>query len=65
MDETLGLAAVDFGGRAVAIVDTKVRHRLVGDLQTELVYDFFEALRAGLGPMFTRACCRPVESSQD
>src|ERR1700704_273419 len=35
MDETLGLAAVDFGGRAVAVVDTKVRHRLVGDLQTE------------------------------
>jgi len=47
MDETLGLAAVDFGGRAVAIVDTKVRHRLVGDLQTELVYDFFEGFARG------------------
>src|SRR5438477_11702219 len=42
MDETLGLAAVDFGGRASAIVDTKVRQRLVGDLQTELVDDFFD-----------------------
>ncbi len=47
MDETLGLAAVDFGGRAVAVVDTKVRHRLVGDLQTELVYDFFEGFARG------------------
>src|SRR5450432_2268296 len=27
MDETLGLAAVDFSGRAAAIVDTKVRVR--------------------------------------
>ncbi len=36
MDETLGLAAVDFSGRAAAIVDTKVRVRLVGDLQSEL-----------------------------
>ena len=47
MDETLALAAVDFGGRAVAVVDTKVRHRLVGDLQTELVYDFFEGFARG------------------
>jgi len=31
MDETLGLAAVDFSGRAAAIVDTKIRIRLVGD----------------------------------
>src|SRR5712672_17629 len=36
MDETLGLAAVDFGGRASSVVDTKVRQRLVGDLQAEL-----------------------------
>jgi imidazoleglycerol-phosphate dehydratase len=42
MDETLGLAAVDFGGRAAAVVESKVRTRLVGDLQSELVYDFFE-----------------------
>jgi imidazoleglycerol-phosphate dehydratase len=47
MDETLGLAAVDFGGRAVAVVDTKVRHRIVGDLQTELVHDFFEGFARG------------------
>ena len=47
MDETLGLAAVDFGGRAAAVVDTKVRQRLVGDLQTELVHDFFEGFARG------------------
>ncbi len=47
MDETLGLAAVDFGGRAAAGVDTKVRNRLVGDLQAELVYDFFDGFARG------------------
>jgi len=47
MDETLGLAAVDFGGRAQAVVQTKVRARLVGDLQSELVHDFFEGFARG------------------
>jgi len=47
MDETLGLAAVDFGGRAAAVVDTKVRAARVGDLQVELVYDFFEGFARG------------------
>jgi imidazoleglycerol-phosphate dehydratase len=47
MDETLGLAAVDFGGRAVAVVQTKVRASRVGDLQTELVDDFFEGFARG------------------
>jgi len=47
MDETLGLAAVDFGGRAVAVVETKVRFSRVGDLQTELVRDFFEGFARG------------------
>jgi imidazoleglycerol-phosphate dehydratase len=47
MDETLGLAAVDFGGRAAAAVDTKVRETLVGDLQVELVCDFFEGFARG------------------
>jgi imidazoleglycerol-phosphate dehydratase len=42
MDETLGLAAVDFCGRTSTTVDTMVRVRLVGDLQTELVHDFFD-----------------------
>ena len=47
MDETLGLAAVDFGGRAAAVVETKVRTRLVGDLQAELVHDFFDGFARG------------------
>jgi imidazoleglycerol-phosphate dehydratase len=47
MDETLGLAAVDFGGRAAAVVDTKVRAARVGDLQVELVADFFEGFARG------------------
>ncbi len=42
MDETLGLAAVDFGGRAAAVVQTKVKIARVGDLQVELIHDFFE-----------------------
>ena len=47
MDETLGVVAVDFGGRAAAVVDSKVRTRLVGDLQSELVFDFFEGFARG------------------
>jgi imidazoleglycerol-phosphate dehydratase len=47
MDETLGLAAVDFSGRAAAVIHTRVRTRLVGDLQTELVHDFFEGFARG------------------
>jgi imidazoleglycerol-phosphate dehydratase len=47
MDETLALAAVDFGGRSVAVVQTKVSATKVGDLQTELVSDFFEGFARG------------------
>jgi imidazoleglycerol-phosphate dehydratase len=47
MDETLGLAAVDFSGRAAAVVKTAVKVRLVGDLQSELVEDFFEGFARG------------------
>jgi len=47
MDETLGLAAVDLSGRAAHHVETKVRTRLVGDLQSELVEDFFEGFARG------------------
>jgi imidazoleglycerol-phosphate dehydratase len=47
MDETLGLAAVDFGGRTAAVIDTKVRVTRVGDLQSELVHDFFEGFARG------------------
>jgi imidazoleglycerol-phosphate dehydratase len=42
MDETLAVAAIDLGGRPHTVVDTRVKVRLVGDLQSELVHDFFE-----------------------
>src|SRR6202163_4193486 len=42
MDETLAVAAVDLGGRPALVYKDLVRTRLVGDLQTELVHDFFE-----------------------
>jgi imidazoleglycerol-phosphate dehydratase len=47
MDETLGLAAVDFCGRTAIECDAKVNVRLVGDLQSELVHDFFEGFARG------------------
>jgi imidazoleglycerol-phosphate dehydratase len=47
MDETLAIAAVDLSGRAAFAVDTQVKTRLVGDMQTELVTDFFEGFARG------------------
>jgi len=47
MDETLAVAAVDLGGRPHAAVDLKVKVLKVGDLQTELVHDFFEGFAIG------------------
>ena len=47
MDETLAVVAIDLGGRAHAVTDLKVRVRLVGDLQTELVDDFFDGFAMG------------------
>jgi imidazoleglycerol-phosphate dehydratase len=47
MDETLAVAAIDLGGRPHAVVDLKVNAARVGDLQTELVHDFFEGVAIG------------------
>ena len=47
MDETLGVAAVDLSGRPHAVVDLKMRARMVGDLQSELVHDFFDGFASG------------------
>jgi imidazoleglycerol-phosphate dehydratase len=47
MDETLGVAAIDLGGRARAVVDLRLRVRRVGDLQAELIQDFFEGFAQG------------------
>ncbi len=42
MDETLAVVAVDLGGRPALVYKDRVKVRLVGDLQTELVEDFFD-----------------------
>jgi imidazoleglycerol-phosphate dehydratase len=42
MDETLAVAAIDLGGRPHTVVDLQVPIERVGDLQVELVADFFE-----------------------
>ena len=47
MDETLAVAAIDLGGRPHAVVDLKVKVLKVGDLQAELVHDFFEGFAIG------------------
>lgn len=41
MDETLAVAAVDLGGRPALVYKDLVKTRLVGDLQSELLQDFF------------------------
>jgi imidazoleglycerol-phosphate dehydratase len=47
MDETLGVAAIDLGGRAHAVVDLRLKVTYVGDLQSELLTDFFEGFAQG------------------
>lgn len=43
MDETLGIAAIDLSGRPYLVMNALIRARMVGDLQSELVEDFFQA----------------------
>ena len=47
MDETLAIAAVDLSGRVAYVVDDQVNVPVVGDLQTELVVDFFDGFARG------------------
>ena len=47
MDETLAVVALDLGGRPHAAIDLKVKVQRVGDLQSELVHDFFEGFAIG------------------
>jgi imidazoleglycerol-phosphate dehydratase len=49
MDETLAVVAVDLGGRPALVYSDLVKVRMVGDLQTELVHDFFDGLANNLG----------------
>ena len=47
MDESLAVAAVDLSGRVAYVVGDQVNVRIVGDLQTELVTDFFDGFARG------------------
>ena len=47
MDETLAVAAVDLSGRIHTVVDLRLKVEQVGDLQAELVTDFFEGFAQG------------------
>lgn len=47
MDECLAVAAIDLGGRSHTVVDLRLRARHVGDLQAELIHDFFEGFAQG------------------
>jgi imidazoleglycerol-phosphate dehydratase len=47
MDETLAVVALDLGGRPHAAIDLRLKVRQVGDLQAELVHDFFEGFAMG------------------
>ena len=47
MDESIGVVAIDLGGRAHAVVDARVKTLKVGDLQADLLTDFFEGFARG------------------
>jgi imidazoleglycerol-phosphate dehydratase len=49
MDETLSVVAVDLGGRPALVYSDLVKVRLVGDLQSELVHDFFDGFAVHAG----------------
>jgi len=49
MDETLVLAAVDLSGRPHLAFHAPIRARLVGDLQVELLEDFFQGFASSAG----------------
>jgi imidazoleglycerol-phosphate dehydratase len=47
MDETLGVAAIDLSGRVHAVIDLKLQVQRVGDLDADLVNDFFDGFAQG------------------
>ncbi len=49
MDEALILSAVDISGRGMLSMNLEMRARKVGDFDTELVEDFFEAFATNAG----------------
>ncbi|HLY63184.1 MAG TPA: imidazoleglycerol-phosphate dehydratase HisB [Terriglobia bacterium] len=49
MDETLAVAAIDLSGRAYLVLNAPIKVRLVGDLQAELLEDFFHGFATSAG----------------
>ncbi len=49
MDETLAVASIDFSGRPYFVGRWKIGARHVGDFQTELLPDFFQAFAQSAG----------------
>ncbi|MCX6769308.1 MAG: imidazoleglycerol-phosphate dehydratase HisB [Candidatus Micrarchaeota archaeon] len=47
MDEALSLVSVDFGGRAVLVFDAKFAREAMGELQSDLVREFFAGFCQG------------------
>jgi imidazoleglycerol-phosphate dehydratase len=47
MDETLAVVAIDLSGRPHAVINLKLRVPRVGDLQSELIHDFFDGFASG------------------
>ncbi|MBU0536527.1 MAG: imidazoleglycerol-phosphate dehydratase HisB [Nanoarchaeota archaeon] len=49
MDDVLALVSMDFAGRFAFVFDAEFNREKVGDMATELVYDFFDALAQNAG----------------
>jgi imidazoleglycerol-phosphate dehydratase len=47
MDETLAVAAIDLSGRPYLVLRAPIKPERVGDLQTELLEDFFQGFASG------------------
>jgi imidazoleglycerol-phosphate dehydratase len=65
MDETLAVVAVDLGGRPALVYKDRVKVRLVGDLQSELMTDFFDGFVHHAGANLTcQGSLRPLQPPQ-
>ena len=49
MDETLAVAAIDLSGRPYLVLNAPIKVRMVGDLQSELLEDFFHGFATSAG----------------
>ncbi len=49
MDETLAVAAIDLSGRPYLVIKAPIKVQRVGDLQTELLEDFFHGFATSAG----------------